>query len=65
MVELTANPTRTAGARERRRRAEALQRHRADLQVQRMAAAGELARVAGSQLDGRVVAAVVEELHAV
>ena len=43
MPELSVTSPRPAGVRERRRRAEALQRHRADARVQRMATAGELA----------------------
>jgi HD-GYP domain-containing protein (c-di-GMP phosphodiesterase class II) len=73
---ITESPTPT-GARERERRAEALRRHRADEQVQRMASVGELAylraqlRVA-SRLTARLAAMrdidemvqlVVDELH--
>ncbi|HEY7830615.1 MAG TPA: HD domain-containing phosphohydrolase [Solirubrobacteraceae bacterium] len=78
MPELSVKPSRArTGARERERRAEALQRHREDTHVLRMAAAGELAylraqlRVA-SKLTGRLAAMrnvdemvrlVVDELH--
>jgi HD-GYP domain-containing protein (c-di-GMP phosphodiesterase class II) len=41
--ELSTNSTYHAGAKERRRRAEALRRHRADARVKSMAAAGEVA----------------------
>jgi HD-GYP domain-containing protein (c-di-GMP phosphodiesterase class II) len=41
--DLTANPTHRPGAKERRRRAEALSRHRADARVKSLAAAGEVA----------------------
>jgi HD-GYP domain-containing protein (c-di-GMP phosphodiesterase class II) len=75
-LSIKESPTRT-GARERERRAEALARHRADEQVQRMASVGELAylraqlRVA-SRLTARLasmrdvdemVQLVVDELH--
>lgn len=43
MPELSLTAPRPAGARERRRRAEALRAHRADTRAQRMAAAGEVA----------------------
>ena len=45
MQELTVKPTTRAGAKERRRRAEALSRHRADSRVKSLAQAGELAYV--------------------
>ncbi len=75
--ELTTKPTHSPGARERRRRAEALRRHRADARVRSVASAGELAylreqlRVAAS-LTTRLAATndpqemaqlVVDELH--
>ena len=43
MPELTAKPPQLAGAKERRRRAEALRRHRADARVKSVAATGEVA----------------------
>ena len=43
--ELTVKPPQQAGAKELRRRAEALSRHRADARVKSLAAAGELAYV--------------------
>ncbi|MGO9321207.1 MAG: HD-GYP domain-containing protein [Solirubrobacteraceae bacterium] len=43
MAELTAKPPHRPGAKERRRRAEALRRHRADARVKSMASAGEVA----------------------
>ncbi len=43
MPELAASPPHLAGAKERRRRAEALRRHRADARVKSMASAGEVA----------------------
>jgi HD-GYP domain-containing protein (c-di-GMP phosphodiesterase class II) len=43
--ELTLKPTHAPGAKERRRRAEALRRHRADARVRHIAAAGELVYV--------------------
>jgi HD-GYP domain-containing protein (c-di-GMP phosphodiesterase class II) len=43
--ELTVKPSSRAGAKERRRRAEALSRHRADARVKSLAQAGELAYV--------------------
>jgi HD-GYP domain-containing protein (c-di-GMP phosphodiesterase class II) len=43
MAELTARPTQRAGAEERKRRAEALQRYRADARVKSMAVTGEVA----------------------
>jgi len=43
--ELTLKPSSRAGAKERRRRAEALSRHRADARVKSLAQAGELAYV--------------------
>jgi HD-GYP domain-containing protein (c-di-GMP phosphodiesterase class II) len=75
--DLTVKSTRPPGATERRRRAEALRRHRADTRVRNVAAAGELVyvreqlRVAAS-LTARLAATndvlemadmVVEELH--
>src|SRR5271154_7193361 len=43
MAELTAKPSHRAGAKERRRREEALRRHRDDARVKSMAVAGEVA----------------------
>jgi HD-GYP domain-containing protein (c-di-GMP phosphodiesterase class II) len=43
VAELTAKPPHLAGAKERRRRAEALRRHRADARVKSVAATGEVA----------------------
>src|SRR5271154_6337185 len=43
MAELTTTSSARAGAKERRRRAEALRRHRADARVKSMASAGEVA----------------------
>jgi HD-GYP domain-containing protein (c-di-GMP phosphodiesterase class II) len=43
VAELTAQPPQRAGAKERRRRAEALRRHRADARVKSVAATGEVA----------------------
>jgi HD-GYP domain-containing protein (c-di-GMP phosphodiesterase class II) len=42
MPDVTFKPTHRAGAKERRRRAEALDRHRADTRVKRLAATGEV-----------------------
>jgi HD-GYP domain-containing protein (c-di-GMP phosphodiesterase class II) len=75
--ELTVKPSSRAGAKERRRRAEALSRHRADARVKRLAQAGELAyvreqlRLAArltSELAGKsdveeMAQLVVDELH--
>jgi HD-GYP domain-containing protein (c-di-GMP phosphodiesterase class II) len=75
--ELTVKPTTRAGAKERRRRAEALSRYRADARVKSLAQAGELAylreqlRLAArltSELAGKSDVAemaqlVVDELH--
>jgi HD-GYP domain-containing protein (c-di-GMP phosphodiesterase class II) len=73
-----ATPARPpVGARERRRRVEALERHRADLQARGMGALGELsylraqlrlatrltARLANTELVEEMVQLVVEELH--
>jgi HD-GYP domain-containing protein (c-di-GMP phosphodiesterase class II) len=77
MPELAATQRRPAGARERRRRAEALRRHRADDRARQMAAADELAylrtqlglaarlnaRLAATNDIGAMVALLVEELH--
>jgi HD-GYP domain-containing protein (c-di-GMP phosphodiesterase class II) len=75
--ELTVKPSARAGAKERRRRAEALSRHRADARVKSLAQAGELAyvreqlRLAArltSELAGKndveeMAQLVVDELH--
>jgi HD-GYP domain-containing protein (c-di-GMP phosphodiesterase class II) len=75
--ELTVKPSSRAGAKERRRRAEALSRHRADARVKSLAQAGELAyvreqlRLAArltSELAGKsdveeMAQLVVDELH--
>jgi HD-GYP domain-containing protein (c-di-GMP phosphodiesterase class II) len=75
--ELTLKPSSRAGAKERRRRAEALSRHRADARVKSLAQAGELAyvreqlRLAArltSELAGKsdveeMAQLVVDELH--
>jgi HD-GYP domain-containing protein (c-di-GMP phosphodiesterase class II) len=77
MPELSVTSPRPAGVNERRRRAEALQRHRADARAQSMAEAGELAYLRAqltlaARLTGRLSATrsvrdmaelVVEELH--
>ncbi len=77
MAELTAKPTRRAGAKERERRAEALRLHRADARVQRMAVADEVAylreqlrlaarltaRLAGKSEIEELAQLVVDELH--
>lgn len=77
MAELTAKPSRRAGAKERERRAEALRRHRADERVQRMAVADEVAylreqlrlaarltaRLAGKSEVEELAQLVVDELH--
>jgi HD-GYP domain-containing protein (c-di-GMP phosphodiesterase class II) len=77
MPELSATSPRPAGVRERRRRAEALQRHRADARARSMASAGELAylraqltlaarltaRLSGTHTVGEMAGLVVEELH--
>ena len=77
MRELTAKPSTRASAQERRRRAEALRRHRADARVKSVAAKGEVAylreqlqlaaRLAGELATKNEVEelarAVVDELH--
>jgi HD-GYP domain-containing protein (c-di-GMP phosphodiesterase class II) len=77
MPELSLSSPRPAGARERRRRADALRAHRADERAQSMAVAGELARLRAqvtlaARLTARLAATndvdemaglVVEELH--
>ena len=77
MPELSVISHALPGVHERRRRAEALQRHRADARVQSMAEAGELAYLRAqltlaARLTGRLsairsieemVGLVVEELH--
>jgi HD-GYP domain-containing protein (c-di-GMP phosphodiesterase class II) len=77
MPELSITSPRSAGVRERRRRAEALRAHRADARAQSMAAAGELAYLRAqltlaARLTARLTAAhdvdelvgiVVQELH--
>jgi HD-GYP domain-containing protein (c-di-GMP phosphodiesterase class II) len=75
--ELTVNKSHRPGVRERRRRAEALQRHRGDARVQSLAAAGEVvylreqlrlaarltARLAGKSDIQEMAELVVDELH--
>jgi len=75
--ELSTKPTPHAGARERRRREEALRRHRADARVKQVAAADELgylreqlrvatsltARLAGTNDLREMAQLVVDELH--
>jgi len=77
MPELSVKTPRRAGTDERKRRAQALRRHRADALAQRMAAAGELAylraqlrlaatlnaRLALVKEEGEMVRMVVEELN--
>jgi HD-GYP domain-containing protein (c-di-GMP phosphodiesterase class II) len=77
MPELALTQRKPAGARERRRRAEALSRHRANGRAHQMAAADELAylraqlrlaarlnaRLAGTNDTEEMVALLVEELH--
>jgi HD-GYP domain-containing protein (c-di-GMP phosphodiesterase class II) len=77
MPDLLATARRPAGARERRRRAEALRRHRADDRAREMAAAGELAylrvqlrlaarltaRLAATNDVQEMVELLVDELH--
>ncbi len=77
MPELAVTPRRPAGARERRRRAEALRRHRADERAREVASAGELsylraqlqlaarlnARLAATNEVQEMVRLLVEELH--
>jgi HD-GYP domain-containing protein (c-di-GMP phosphodiesterase class II) len=77
MPDLAATVRRPAGARERRRRAEALRRHRADERAREMAAAGELAylreqlrlaarltaRLAATNDLQEMVELLVDELH--
>jgi HD-GYP domain-containing protein (c-di-GMP phosphodiesterase class II) len=77
MPELSVTSPRPAGMRERRRRAEALRRHRADARVQSMATAGELAylraqlkvaarltaRLSATHTVDEMAGLVVEELH--
>jgi HD-GYP domain-containing protein (c-di-GMP phosphodiesterase class II) len=75
--ELTAKPPHRPGAEERRRRAEALRRHRADARVKSLAATGEVAylreqlrlaarltaRLATKSDIGELAQLVVDELH--
>jgi HD-GYP domain-containing protein (c-di-GMP phosphodiesterase class II) len=77
VAELTAKSPQRAGAKERRRRAEALRRHRADARVKSMAVAGEVAYLReqlrlAARLTARLAAKsdveelaqlVVDELH--
>ncbi len=77
MPDLAVTTRRPAGARERRRRAEALRRHRADERAREMAAAGELAylrvqlrlaarltaRLAATNDVQEMVELLVDELH--
>ncbi|HSZ13058.1 MAG TPA: HD domain-containing phosphohydrolase [Solirubrobacteraceae bacterium] len=77
MPELTAKPPTLAGAKERRRRAEALRRHRADARVKSMAETGEVAylreqlrlaarltaRLASKSEIEELAQLVVDELH--
>jgi HD-GYP domain-containing protein (c-di-GMP phosphodiesterase class II) len=60
--ELTVKPPRRAGAKERQRRAEALNRHRADARVHSLAAVGELAYLREQlRLAARLTARLVEK----
>ncbi len=77
MAELTTKPAHLAGAKERRRRAEALRRHRADARVKSVAATGEVAylreqlrlaarltaRLATTNEVEQLAQMVVDELH--
>jgi HD-GYP domain-containing protein (c-di-GMP phosphodiesterase class II) len=77
MPELDTKSSTRAGARERRRRAEALRRHRADARVKSMASTGEVAylreqlrlaarltaRLAGTSDIEQLARLVVDELH--
>ncbi|HLM86190.1 MAG TPA: HD domain-containing phosphohydrolase [Solirubrobacteraceae bacterium] len=77
MPELTANSPHRPGAKERRRRAEALRRHRADARVKSIASTGEVAylreqlglaarltaRLAGKSEIEELAQLVVDELH--
>jgi HD-GYP domain-containing protein (c-di-GMP phosphodiesterase class II) len=77
MAELTAKPAHRPGAKERRRRAEALRRHRADARVKRMAMTGEVtylreqlrlaarltSRLASKNEIEELAQLVVDELH--
>ena len=77
MPELAASPPHLAGAKERRRRAEALRRHRADARVKSVASAGEVpylreqlrlaarltARLATTSEIEELAQMVVDELH--
>jgi HD-GYP domain-containing protein (c-di-GMP phosphodiesterase class II) len=77
MAELTAKPARRAGAKERQRRAEALQRYRADARVKSMAVTGEVtylreqlrlaarltSRLASKSEIEELAQLVVDELH--
>jgi len=60
--ELTVKPPRRAGAKERQRRAEALNRHRADARVHSLAAVGELVYLREQlRLAARLTARLVEK----
>ncbi len=62
MPELTVKPPTRAGAKERQRRAEALNRHRADARVHSLAAVGELAYLREQlRLAARLTARLVEK----
>jgi HD-GYP domain-containing protein (c-di-GMP phosphodiesterase class II) len=77
MAELTAKPAHRPGAKERRRRAEALRRHRADARVKSMALTGEVtylreqlrlaarltSRLASKNEVEELAQMVVDELH--
>jgi HD-GYP domain-containing protein (c-di-GMP phosphodiesterase class II) len=77
VAELTVKPSVRPGSKERRRRAEALKRHRADARVQSLAAAGEVAylreqlrlaarltaKLAAKSDTEEMAELVVEELH--
>jgi HD-GYP domain-containing protein (c-di-GMP phosphodiesterase class II) len=77
MAEVTVKPSRQAGVKERKRRAEALRRHRADARAKSVSAAGEVAylreqvrlaarltaRLAGKSDAEQMARLVVDELH--
>jgi HD-GYP domain-containing protein (c-di-GMP phosphodiesterase class II) len=63
--ELTVKPPRRAGAKERQRRAEALNRHRADARVHSLAAVGELAYLREQlRLAARLTARLIDKTDA-
>ena len=65
MPELTVKPPRRAGAKERQRRAEALNRHRADARVHSLAAVGELAYLREQlRLAARLTARLIDKTDA-